>query len=400
MFKQTLYHPLITFVAIIKKTGVIALISLSLMALGSVSFASPNNTETPQLAWLPAIYDLLFTANDPGDNPSEVTLRLRGQAGASKVSLTWDAVPDADSYEVFYATESFGDPVADVSNFEGLANSQRVTNIVSDSLELSDLTNFTIYYFVLRARVNGVATEPSSEFLLIPEILQNDTGQLKAGIQLDGFPGAGIAAGCFLGPVLSQQDCSHGRDVTDFDNSDGFRGFSFTKLAANGDVLPSDAMTWSCVQDNVTGLVWEVKSNNGGLHDTSATYRWGGKTTRGLGYGTYYADWNTLVDGSNLQSYCGFNDWRIPTPKELLSLMSEQPNQDNDLSLPLIDTNYFPNTQAGALSDAACYWSNTAYASDFRNEGLEDALCWRVNGLLENESRDNPSYVRLVRGGL
>ena len=400
MLKEILYRPLFASSAIKPKTSVIAFLSLSSMALGNISLANPNSADGQQLAWLPTIYDLLFTNNDPDDDPSDITLSLRGQAGASKVSLNWDEVPGADSYEMFYATESFGDPIADVSNFEDLANSKRVTNITGTSLEISELTNFTIYYFVLRATVNGVASKPSAEYLLIPEILQNDTGQLKAGIVLDGFPGAAIAAGCFLGPVMSQQDCSHGRDVTDFDNSDGFRGFSFTKLDANGEVLPSDALAWSCVQDNVTGLIWEVKTNDGGLHDTDTTYRWGGKTTLGSAYGTYYSDWNTLVDGTNSQRYCGFNDWRIPSPKELLSLMSERPNQDNDRSLPLIDTDYFSNTRVVDTRNPACYWTNTAYASDSRNEGLEDALCLTMRGVLENESRDNPGYVRLVRGEL
>jgi len=70
------------------------------------------------------------------------------------------------------------------------------------------------------------------------------------------------------------QDASYGRDVTQDNDADGHAGFSFTKLDSDGSVLPANAVNRSCVRDNVTGLVWEVKSNDGGLRDRSWTYSW------------------------------------------------------------------------------------------------------------------------------
>jgi hypothetical protein len=70
------------------------------------------------------------------------------------------------------------------------------------------------------------------------------------------------------------QDAEYGRDVTHNDPSDGHAGFSFTKLDANGSDLPASATDWSCVRDNVTGLIWEVKTDDGGLRDQDWKYTW------------------------------------------------------------------------------------------------------------------------------
>lgn len=63
------------------------------------------------------------------------------------------------------------------------------------------------------------------------------------------------------------QDASFGADtdpaVADFD---GENAFSFTKLDVNGNELSADSRYWSCVRDNTTGLVWEVKQDENYYH--------------------------------------------------------------------------------------------------------------------------------------
>ncbi len=39
----------------------------------------------------------------------------------------------------------------------------------------------------------------------------------------------------------------------------------FDKLSAEGQILPDTATEWAAIQDNETGLMWEVKTNDGGL---------------------------------------------------------------------------------------------------------------------------------------
>lgn len=184
--------------------------------------------------------------------------------------------------------------------------------------------------------------------------------------------------------ISAPQDCHHGRDATHNDDSDGHAGFSFTKLDMSGNPLPASAIRWSCVRDNVTGLIWEVKTDDGGIHDKDITYRWGGITRQG-NYGTelYYDDWDDLVNGSNTENLCGFNDWRVPTTQELMSIV------DNSRYYPSIDTNYFPNTMSSH------FWSASPFAPF-------PSYAWYVYfsyGYSDNNGRNYYRYVRLVRFG-
>jgi len=63
---------------------------------------------------------------------------------------------------------------------------------------------------------------------------------------------------------LPGQDADEGRDALARDGlllklGEGPAGFDYTKLDPDGEELPDDAASWSCVRDNFTGLVWEVK---------------------------------------------------------------------------------------------------------------------------------------------
>ncbi len=113
------------------------------------------------------------------------------------------------------------------------------------------------------------------------------------------------------------------------------------------------------VKDNVTGLVWEVKTDDTGIHDKDNTYRWGGITAIGKTHtgkkGTYYDDWTGLVNGTNSENLCGYNDWEVLTREELISIVNY-----NKTSLT-IDENFFPNTSS------AGYWSSSpdAVNSDY-----------------------------------
>lgn len=80
----------------------------------------------------------------------------------------------------------------------------------------------------------------------------------------------------------------------------------FTKISSTGEDLPISANQWSCVRDNDTGSVWEVKTDNDiGLHANNNFYRWGGIGAEQVGT-EFYDDWDVLVNGS--QGLCGFND--------------------------------------------------------------------------------------------
>ena len=168
--------------------------------------------------------------------------------------------------------------------------------------------------------------------------------------------------------VLLGQDALYGRDSISALNKsiDGQAGFSFTKLNSSGSPLADQAQTygaenWSCVRDNVTGLVWEEKTLSG-LQGLANTYTWynstgvndGGEpgygdtgigtttnTTGSLGSDncddTSRCDTEKYVSDVNSQNICGANNCRLPTTEELLSIVN-----NNVTSTPTLEPNYFP----------------------------------------------------------
>jgi hypothetical protein len=139
---------------------------------------------------------------------------------------------------------------------------------------------------------------------------------------------------------------------------------SYTKLDGSGNSLPDSAASWVMVKDNVTGLIWEMKTNKDDVknyndpHDADNTYTWydSNPATNGGYAGTPGSGTDTedFIKALNDANYGGYSDWRLPTIKELAYIV--------DYSIPdpgsTINTTYFPNT---ALSS---YWSSTTYAYD------------------------------------
>ncbi|MCP4235258.1 MAG: DUF1566 domain-containing protein [Aestuariibacter sp.] len=285
------------------------------------------------------------------------------------VTLNGTASSDSDGSIVSYSwAQTAGSPTVTLSD----------DTVASPTFATPDITGDTSLTFELTVTDDEGATASDTTVVTITDFTArlNDTGLTWGGNYPDGNNGDCI------GETIAEQDCSHGRDATHNDNSDGHAGFSFTKLDASGNDLAASASSWSCVRDNVTGLVWEVKTDDDGIHDRDNTYRWGG-----IGadpYGTeFYDDWDVLVNDSNTETLCGFSDWRVPNVKELKGIASF------DRSSPAIDTNYFPNTSS------SYYWSGTAYA-DFSGGA------WGVNfdgGETDLFGRGDNLYVRLVRGG-
>ncbi len=211
------------------------------------------------------------------------------------------------------------------------------------------------------------------------KIYLNDTG-----ITWGGDSQSGNNTTC-TSNITSPQDCNQGRDATHNDDTDGHAGFSFTKLDTNGIPLADQSVDyattpWACVKDNVTGLVWEIKTTDSSIHDKDNTYRWGGETHQGSNYGAYYNDWNVLVNGTNSESLCGFSDWRVPNTTELMSIV------DNSRYYPSIDTNFFPNTASVG------YWSASPFA-------YKSYHAWEIYfdlGVSSSDYRVNGLRVRLV----
>lgn len=153
--------------------------------------------------------------------------------------------------------------------------------------------------------------------------------------------------------------------------------FDFTKLNDSGSPLSNQGAVytvtpWSCVRDNTTGLMWEVKTIDGGLRDQNHTYTWynpdseenagaPGRADGGDCAGSS-CDTHSYVQAVNEEGLCGFSDWRMPTRAELRSIV------DYQATFPAIPTGYFPNTVASSFWSAEPNetYPNFAWHTDFK----------------------------------
>lgn len=221
-------------------------------------------------------------------------------------------------------------------------------------------------------------------------------------------------------PGFNGQDCTQGRSAADAlgtlvkIGASTVPGRDYTKIANDGSELPASATLgtgatdWGCTRDNLTGLIWEMKLDNASdrrhyLH----TYNWfnsdfninGGNpgtvgtpatcnnTLDGFACNTinYLTAINALTGANRL---CGAADWRLPTGKELQSLVHY-----GAAAAPFIDATWFPN--AVASGNASVFWSGQNYSANA-------SVAWRVvfnNGYVNPDFKSNDYAVRLVRGG-
>lgn len=264
----------------------------------------------------------------------------------------------------------------------------------------------------------------------------NDTGIVWSGDAEDGN-----AESC-SDTHPAGQDCHYGRDAnaiagtldkTGHSDSESTNGFDFTKILNSGEETDLEAWLgpepndWACTRDNVTGLIWEVKVDGGDDdHPRSAAhaYTWynpaspdgntgseGGTGSCAESLGDQPCNTANYITAVNEAGLCGFNDWRMPTIKELESIVDfgrqSAPGEDEGGgeekrptardALPgeglepstAIDPTFFPNT----VPDG--FWSGTPYSGN-------NARAWSVN--FENGSahadadRTSSLAIRLVRG--
>ncbi|MDF3126168.1 DUF1566 domain-containing protein [Rheinheimera sp. 1928-s] len=211
-----------------------------------------------------------------------------------------------------------------------------------------------------------------------------------------------------------RQDADGGRDsVVQYLRKigKGEKAFDFTKLDQFGDELADTANDFSCIRDNVTGLIWELKepviavppastlraannrysfvnsnAGNGDEAGVPAPALSSCPSAENCGLEVY-------VEEVNETAYCGGANWRLPTLEELMSIADFGRVGENHL----LDPAFFRFEPDSAVQNNMFYWTTqssaeggggvSAWVFDIRN-GNDNTLPKQQNQL---------GYVRLVR---
>ncbi len=192
-------------------------------------------------------------------------------------------------------------------------------------------------------------------------------------------PHTGITSGqCYLTNSNTLVDCSNSLTTALNLQQDGHRTAITPMSFSREPSLFGPYPITSCMRDNVTGLVWEGKTETG--------ERAGSNTYTNLNNGAAN-DTSGYVAAVNAMALCGFSDWRLPTRNELLMLV------DYGAAVgPLINPTAFPNTPHYAR----------AWSADLLN--TDSSSAWFVSfstygGWSEPSARAlQHNTVRLVRG--
>jgi len=189
----------------------------------------------------------------------------------------------------------------------------------------------------------------------------------------------------------------------------------FVAIDSTGQSITT-ARDWKCTTDTETNLMWELKTDDGGLHDKDWTYSWFEPDRDKNGYDPKYPtvdykgyQYNGTCRGSlcntydfvtttNLQELCGATDWRLPTKKELEDLIScsdaksrtLRDNEPGDICTgkpksPTIDSVYFP------LTKGDWYWTSSTYTPIINSSDSTSTI--KVSGSITTTTTTTVSII-------
>jgi hypothetical protein len=171
--------------------------------------------------------------------------------------------------------------------------------------------------------------------------------------------------------------------------------WDFSAVDQGGTVMPQHAAgEHHCVLDGRTGLLWEVKRAEPGLHHRDALFSWyhddkaenlgepglagGGKCS------LERCDTAAFVEAVNAAGLCGRHDWRMPSRDEALTIL-DRARAGTGATL---DPVYFP------AAVEAEFWTGTTFR-------MYPQGAWAVDTIYALDRVDDkaePKRVRLVSG--
>ncbi len=328
-----------------------------------------------------------------------------GATNADTVTVTVNAPPVANA-----GADISARPEADVI-LGGSASTDSDGTIVSYQWNegetiLSTAVSFTTselpwgFHTITLTVTDNLGATYTDDVLVTIEKRINDTGITRCAntndndldCSQDGFP---------------NQDAEHGRDALAQAGElekigAGAAGFDYTKICNSGEAagegacpanptLGDGANDWGCTRDNVTDLIWEVKTTSG-LHSRDNLYSWynANSNTNGGDAGTQNGgtctgsdcDTQSFVQAVNATGLCGSTNWRMPNISELSGIVHY------GTEALTIDIEYFPNTKS------LYYLTSSPYAPIGHNDQVW--IVYLDNGEVSLRYKDESTYVRLV----
>jgi hypothetical protein len=377
--------------------------------LATLTFTTPNTTAVSNAQFM-----LTVTDQEGGQANARTSITLVGQQGTLP---DIDAGPDLELFsgEQITLSGSASSLAPNAAPFVASWQHDHVSGLsINDAQALNTfavapmVASTTTINFELR--VFDQFDNQVSDFLSVKVHPHVNTAINDTGVMVFG---AGDSLSSAYQDAFPGQDAQYGRDRMNASDAldkagRGEDGFDFTRLNANGDPVDDIDLPFSCVRDNITGLIWEIKTQNvpGDLHDADQLFTWYllenngnfrgeiNEASESCNITSQQCNISAFVDAVNSAGLCGFFDWRIPTHYEMQSLMHYGKTQP-----PLLDTDYFPH--AGTPNNGQLwYWTRQSFADGLADDVARNA--WAIDfatGIDNFLSKSGEYRLRLVRAG-